>query len=857
MNAGDGTVTCLLRDANGLAVSQQTAVGEDLPRCPGMEAFDVGATPSIAVAGDFDGDGFSDVVMAVAGSGTLMLCRGGAHGLSLAQPIDETGLCHAIAMHVVAGESRDDLVVADAVGGQLHRFRGGPDGLSADGTSSLPDTRSDGFPRALASGDYNGDGEIDLAVVLRESFELFWFGGGRFDDPHGPIDIGERPVALVAADYDGDGFTDVVTVNAASDSLNYLRGGKVGLTSLGEISVGASPQVAITEDLDLDGVPDIVVANAESADITFLRGERGGLEFTSTRPTRRRPRAAVSADFDGDGFDDLVVANAGSASTEQQSRITIHNGVPNGFAEGRELPIPANTRDQHWFPSSMALGDFNGDKQPDVVAANENSDNLTLHAGGPEENPGLSEGRAVELSGDLPVSLLATDLDGDRATDLLVGFGRSARVDFLQGGGGFPGRARSVELDSAPVLAMASGDFDGDGDQDVAVLYRVQETREQLTVLTVLTGQSAEAPSEADYELVETGPVADGGLSAIVAADFDGDGLDDIIVADAAADRATWFRGTAARAPAVGGLERVGGLATGQNPTAIVSGDFDGDAYPDAVTVESGSLTLIRGGPAGPVAPRNRDRLPLAVSGHPSTGTADYDGDGFLDLVVIQPEGGAISLFRGSVEGLVAGATHTTGSIAPDTATRGDFNGDGFPDLAVLNAVSDDVAVFLQLFRVPHANTLVAPGTDLKMLEDPRSPSRYTWIFESGVSVPTQVCVTPALMPRLPQNDARAAGHYLAPLTDAVAVLSDRDTIGDADLILRVREGMQQRVDDGPIRVFRRDTDAAGPAELISSCELMQDPLSVCCPVSREGIYVAVVETRLDTGEPPNEEGEE
>src|SRR6185503_5032435 len=91
------------------------------------------------------------------------------------------------------------------------------------------------------------------------------------------IAVGEAPVALSSGDFDGDGFLDVAVANRSADLVTYLLGTAGGLIPGGETEVGDSPAALINGDYDGDGFLDLAVANEVSGDVTYLRGGARGL----------------------------------------------------------------------------------------------------------------------------------------------------------------------------------------------------------------------------------------------------------------------------------------------------------------------------------------------------------------------------------------------------------------------------------------------------------------------------------------------------------------------------------------------------------------------------------------------------
>src|SRR5258705_2972898 len=81
-------------------------------------------------------------------------------------------------------------------------------------------------PVAVAVGDFNRDGQRDLAVVNSGSDDLSIFlgdGHGKFSPPT-MVSVGKAPRAVASGDINGDGHVDLVVANSGSNSLSTLVG---------------------------------------------------------------------------------------------------------------------------------------------------------------------------------------------------------------------------------------------------------------------------------------------------------------------------------------------------------------------------------------------------------------------------------------------------------------------------------------------------------------------------------------------------------------------------------------------------------------------------------------------------------
>jgi len=221
------------------------------------------------------------------------------------------------------------------------------------------------------------------------------------------------------------------------------------------------------------------------------------------------------------------------------------------------------------------------------------------------------------------------------------------------------------------------GDFNGDGIPDLAVANAAATFFFYQYALTILLGNG-----DGTFTATATSPLTEAYPSSIAVADFNGDGIPDLAVTNYIADTLTILLGngdgtfTATTATP----------ATGSGPDSVAVGDFNGDGIPDlAVTNDySNTVTILLG---------NGDGTFTATAVSPATGNVpvsiavgDFNGDGKADLAVANYKDGTLTILLGNGDG-----TFTATAVSPATGTEpfsvavGDFNGDGKADLAVAN----------------------------------------------------------------------------------------------------------------------------------------------------------------------------
>ncbi len=135
-------------------------------------------------------------------------------------------------------------------------------------------------------------------------------------------------------------------------------------------------------------------------------------------------------------------------------------------------------------------------------------------------------------------------------------------------------------------------------------------------------------------------------------------------------------------------------LTTGTTPSAIATGDFNGDGFPDAVIANAGdgTLTVMLGNGDGTFTAGTT----ITTGGKPtSVIAADLNNDGILDLAVVDNTNGKVLIFTGNGNGtFTAGAVISVGA-SPFGIAAGDLNLDGNVDLAVTMDGANTVAILL------------------------------------------------------------------------------------------------------------------------------------------------------------------
>ncbi|MEP7230901.1 MAG: FG-GAP-like repeat-containing protein [Ginsengibacter sp.] len=370
------------------------------------------------------------------------------------------------------------------------------------------------------------------------------FGTGipaNFYKPKVDFATANTPYSVALSDVDGDGKPDLV-VATQNDAVSVLRNisttGNIIASSFAakvDLISGSTPYSVVTGDVDGDGKPDIVIANSGSATISVLRNTSTSGSISAAAKidfvTGSFPTSVAIGDVDGDGKPDLVVANGGS-STVSVFRNTSASGSIDASSFAAKVDFTSGTT-----PYAVAVGDVDGDGKPDLLTANQNSNNISVL-----RNTSTSGSISFAVKVDLPVanvprSVVIGDIDGDGKPDLVAANNNSNTVSILHNtstSGSISAAAKVDFITGTTPRSVTLGDVDGDGKPDLviannAVPYSISVLRNTSTLGNI------SAATKVDFT-TGTAPV-----SAAVG-DVDGDGIPEIVIANSASSSVSVFQ---------------------------------------------------------------------------------------------------------------------------------------------------------------------------------------------------------------------------------------------------------------------------------------------------------------------------
>jgi hypothetical protein len=209
-------------------------------------------------AADFNGDGNLDMVAGnTLGGATPVILLGYSHGAFNANPIFQS--VNVVGWSLGTGDFNGD--------GKLDLAVGGPDILLGNGDGTFTQGPALSLGGFVTVGDFNGGGKLDLAVAdnLNNTVTiLLGDGTGNFTPASGsPIAVGSQPQAILAADFNNDGKLDLATANSGDGTVTLLLGegnGTFTEASGSPYSVGGNPYAISAADFNGDGKLDLALA---------------------------------------------------------------------------------------------------------------------------------------------------------------------------------------------------------------------------------------------------------------------------------------------------------------------------------------------------------------------------------------------------------------------------------------------------------------------------------------------------------------------------------------------------------------------------------------------------------------------
>ena len=498
-------------------------------------------------AGDLDGDGVAELLIR-SDDGEIAVYWEGVEGIDTSVrtvlPISGEQVADTVSdLDKASNEYIQDakpLVQVIQVGEQPHIFAAQADRamlvpVSSDRQFGEPLTFACKQPMAVASGDVNGNGQMDLVFVCRETTDvagaerswIYWGEEGFSENRRTSLST-YRACDVSIGDIDGDGCDDIVICHSYTADWNtreslLFRGGKeigkpVGLTSHDARRVFVARPKG-------DGKPDVVFVNhqgrqkTETVDISIYPSDAEG--FSKSRRQDLPGFGAVCAlccDFEDKGRADLILVNSAHNTPSRDPGSYLYRN-DDGFS------APHTSVLQTELPHGACCADFNRDGYLDLVFSCTTKPEIHIFHGGPDGFPSKPERVLLGDEYDCSLFIYTVDLNNDGWLDLVLPESRTDRSLILWGGPDGFSYDRCQHLSVWKAICARAADLTGNGYADLILGNAPPSVGEPHDCFVAIYWNGADGLREDNRTLLPGN-----GVDSVAVGDFDNDGWLDLFV---------------------------------------------------------------------------------------------------------------------------------------------------------------------------------------------------------------------------------------------------------------------------------------------------------------------------------------
>ena len=520
-------------------------------------------------------------------------------------------------------------------------------------------------PRSHVSGDFDGDGRIDIAVscltgvnVLTNFGDLL-YNVSEYSNDNWPFDI-------AAGDLDADGFLDLVTSNRNHDTVSIFLNRKDGtFESAGVVSTGEEPMQIQLIDMDSDLDLDFAIVDRDEKGFrqvkfflndgfgTFSEGDSYGFLDSGTNVF-----SICVVDFNLDDHIDVIAGGSGG-----EIGVLVNQG------DGLFQFEPLVDVGKNGVVQSLVSADLDHDSDVDLVALLPVEDKLFVVI-----NDGKGNLEVKQSFDSSAFSFSLGDLDKDGNIDFATGSTFGGVSWFFNDGSANFAESECEAFTGELPTSILLDDLDGDGDIDVST------TNLNSGDISVLRNENGRFVSRKRVQC------ASSSLNNFTSGDLNGDGYDDIVQFSFGSNFIHILTNEGS-----GQFCNTQSCTLNDGVGSISLGDIDNDQDLDIVATfrvdDLAQILINDGGLFSTEAVYMTGSRPIEIA------MADFDLDGWLDVVIANSSSDNVSILHNSGDGTIESAALYSVGDGPDDITVGDIDGDGDLDVAIANQNSNDISI--------------------------------------------------------------------------------------------------------------------------------------------------------------------
>ncbi|CAF0957422.1 unnamed protein product [Adineta steineri] len=540
-------------------------------------------------------------------------------------------------------------------------------------------------PRAVSVADFNNDNQIDMVEANSGTNTIGVFildiNGTIINQQIYSTGAGSRPCSVVVNDFNQDGYIDIAVANNGTNNIGiFINNGNGTFRNQQMLSTNSSrPSFLAVGDFNNDNHSDMAVIYYGTDNIGIHLANKDGTFQTGVTYSTGYDSLSYSlaiGDFNHDKQLDIVVTNYGT------NNIGIFLGYGNGKFTNQQ--IYTTTPNSH--PTSVTLGDFNQDNQLDILVSNYGIGSIGLFL---NQGNGTFAKQILHLidSQSRLQFITVGYLNMDQYLDVVIVDSANDRIHILPGynNASFGTLTTYDSIAGSYPYFVAIVDFDKDNQSDLIVANYGTNN------ITILCGYSSKPSVRQTTYFIGSNSRS----SSVVIYDFNKDGKLDAAVNNFNDGYVLIFNGIN-NGKFIRGDSYPTGNASGTKYMRL--GDLNNDNRMDMVVVNSGSDSLVTFFSNEDETFGSMKSYSTGIGSQPRfVALGDFNNDTYLDIVSANALASGISIFLNDGNGSFNDkGTYSTGANSrPYSVAIGDLNNDSYLDLVVANPDLDPVGVFL------------------------------------------------------------------------------------------------------------------------------------------------------------------